>query len=92
VRDATRNAVQRRAAPLNPPTDRVGRTLPSHRHWHEAKHKFIYVLSGVLVLVEDGETTLGPRDAAGLPAAHSLENRSADTAIYLVVGTRAGRA
>jgi len=50
------------------------------------------VLSGVLVLVEDGETPLGPRDAAGLPAAHSLENRSAETANYLVVGTRAGRA
>jgi uncharacterized cupin superfamily protein len=66
--------------------------VPSHRHWHEAKHKFIYVLSGVLVLVEDGETPLGPGYAAGLPAAHSLENRSAETAIYLVVGTRAGRA
>ena len=48
------------------------------------------MLSGVLVLVEDEETPLGPGDA-GSPVAHSLENRSAEPAIYLVVGTRAGR-
>lgn len=67
----------------------------SHRHWHETEDEFIYVLSGALVLVEDEETPLGAGDAAGWaagsPIAHSLENRSAEPAIYLVVGTRAGQ-
>jgi hypothetical protein len=32
----------------------------SHRHRHETEDEFIYVLSGVQVLVEDEETPLGP--------------------------------
>jgi uncharacterized cupin superfamily protein len=67
----------------------------SHRHWHETEDEFVFVLSGALVLVEDEETPLGAGDAAGWaagsPVAHKLENRSAEPAIYLVVGTRASQ-
>ena len=65
----------------------------SHRHWHETEDEFVVVLSGELVLVEDVETVLRAGDAAawaaGAPVAHCLENRSADDATYLTVGTRA---
>jgi uncharacterized cupin superfamily protein len=65
----------------------------SHRHWHETEDEFIYVISGELVLVEDGETLLRAGDAAGWkagqPIAHCLENRSGQDAVMLVVGTRA---
>ncbi|MCU0829776.1 MAG: cupin domain-containing protein [Tabrizicola sp.] len=64
----------------------------SHRHWHETEDEFVYVLSGELVLIEDGETRLQAGDAAGWragsPIAHCLENRSADAAVMLVIGTR----
>ncbi|WP_108682202.1 cupin domain-containing protein [Methyloceanibacter sp. wino2] len=65
----------------------------SVRHWHENEDEFIYVIFGQLVLVEDSETVLNAGDAAGwsagTPIAHCLENRSADPAIILIVGTRA---
>jgi uncharacterized cupin superfamily protein len=64
------------------------------RHWHEQEDEFIYMLEGELVLIEnDGETTLKPGDAAGFMAgsgnAHKLINRSDRDAVYFEVGTRA---
>src|SRR6266516_2597290 len=64
------------------------------RHWHEQEDEFIYMLEGELVLQEnDGETVLGPGDAAGFKAGsgvgHCLANRSGRDAAYLEVGTRA---
>jgi uncharacterized cupin superfamily protein len=64
----------------------------SHRHWHAAEDELVYVLSGVLVLVEDNETMLEAGDVAawpkGLAVGHCLENRSDADARYLVVGSR----
>ena len=64
----------------------------SHRHWHETEDEFVYVLSGELVLIEEGETLLRAGDAAGWkagePIAHCLENRSPSDALLLVMGTR----
>jgi uncharacterized cupin superfamily protein len=65
----------------------------SQRHWHSKEDEFIYVLSGELVLCEDGgETVLKPGDAAGWKAGdtngHCLINRSSRDAFYLEVGTR----
>ncbi len=53
----------------------------------------VVVLSGRLTLVEnDGETDLGPGEAAGFPAAsgngHHFLNRGAVPAVYLEIGTR----
>src|SRR3954463_1447366 len=58
------------------------------RHWHEQEDEFIYMLEGELVLQEnDGETVLGPGDAAGFKAGsgvgHCLANRSGRDAAYL---------
>ncbi|SNR62740.1 cupin domain-containing protein [Puniceibacterium sediminis] len=64
----------------------------SHRHWHEAEDELIYVVAGEVVLIEDAETPLVAGDvaawAAGSPVGHCVENRSAQPASYLVVGTR----
>lgn len=64
------------------------------RHWHENEDEFIYMLEGELVLIEnDGESVLGPGDAAGFRAgsgnAHKLINRTDRDAIYFEIGTRA---
>lgn len=69
--------------------------LSSLRHWHEREDEFVWVVSGELVLVEDGgETVLRAGDAAGFkagaPDGHHLQNRSGETAQFLVIGTRAG--
>jgi uncharacterized cupin superfamily protein len=66
----------------------------SIRHWHMAEDEMIYLLEGEVVVTEgDGETTLGPGEAATFPAGvelgHFLQNRSAQPCRYLVVGTRA---
>jgi uncharacterized cupin superfamily protein len=68
----------------------------SQRHWHESEDEFVHVLSGELVLVEDGaETPMRPGDAAGFKAGvangHHLVNRSSREATFLVVGTRVAR-
>ena len=65
----------------------------SQRHWHQMEDEFIYVLSGELVLCEDGgEVVLKPGDAAGFKAdsgnGHCLINRTARDAVYIEVGTR----
>ncbi|HSF95535.1 MAG TPA: cupin domain-containing protein [Thermohalobaculum sp.] len=66
----------------------------SLRHWHTAEDEFVWVVSGELVLVQDGgETVLKAGDAAGFKAGdtdgHQLQNRSGAPAQVLVVGTRA---
>jgi uncharacterized cupin superfamily protein len=65
----------------------------SQRHWHMREDEFVYVLEGEVVLVEDeGETTLGPGDSAGFKAGtrngHHLQNRTTRDARILVVGSR----
>jgi uncharacterized cupin superfamily protein len=72
-------------------------TLPpgawsSQRHWHSAEDELVVMLTGTLVLVEDGgETTLGPGDIAtfkaGVANGHHLQNRSAAAATFLAIGT-----
>jgi uncharacterized cupin superfamily protein len=66
------------------------------RHWHRNEDEFVYMLRGAAVLVEDdGETVLGPGDAACFPAGaangHQLVNRSDEEAVFLEVGTRAAQ-
>ncbi len=66
----------------------------SQRHWHEGEDEFVWVLSGEVVLVEDGvETVLRAGDCAGfkagVPNGHKIENRSGSEAVLLEVGTRA---
>ena len=68
----------------------------AQRHWHAAEDEFVYVLSGEVVLCEDGgEVVLRPGDAAGFKAGvangHCLWNRSSRDAVYLEIGTRAAR-
>ncbi len=69
------------------------RSTSSLRHWHETEDEFILMLSGEVILREEGgETRLAAGDAAAWPAGvlngHCLENRSGADAIYLTVGTR----
>jgi uncharacterized cupin superfamily protein len=65
----------------------------SFRHWHETEDELVYVLAGEVVLIEDEESVLRAGDAAawkaGVAVAHCLENRSAQDATVLMVGTRA---
>ena len=68
-------------------------SISSLRHWHETEDEFILMLSGEVILLEDGtETRLVPGDAAtwpaGVPIGHCLENRSGADATFLTVGTR----
>jgi len=68
----------------------------SLRHWHSGEDEFVWIVSGELVLVQDGgETILKPGDAAGFkagdPDGHHLQNRSGEVASFLAIGTRAER-
>ncbi len=65
----------------------------SQRHWQTTADEFVYVLSGEVVLVgDDGEEVLRAGDAAGFragdPDGHHLQNRSAQDATVLEIGTR----
>jgi uncharacterized cupin superfamily protein len=65
----------------------------SQRHWHRAEDEFVWVLSGQVVLVTDeGEELLQAGDCAGFKAgernAHHLQNRSAQLAVLLEIGSR----
>ena len=65
----------------------------SQRHWHTAEDEFVWVLEGEVVLVEnEGETTLRPGDCAAFPAdvanAHHIQNRSTQEAVLLEIGSR----
>ena len=68
-------------------------TWSSQRHWHTAEDEFVWVLEGEVVLIDDdGETTLRPGDCAGFragePNGHHLVNRSDADAVLLEVGSR----
>ena len=68
-------------------------TWSSQRHWHSHEDEFVYLLEGELVLVTDqGEEVLRAGDCAGFKAGdrngHCLQNRSANDASMLVVGSR----
>ncbi len=65
----------------------------AQRHWHRDEDEFVYVVSGELVLCEDGgETVLRPGDCAGWKAGsgdgHCLINRTESDAVFIEVGTR----
>ena len=66
----------------------------SQRHWHENEDEFVMVLDGEVVLIEnDGEDILRAGDCAthkaGVANGHHLVNRSANDAVFIVMGTRA---
>ena len=70
--------------------------VASLRHWHLREDEFAMVLTGDLILVEDGgETPMHPGDCAawraGEPNGHRFVNRSAAPASFLVVGSKADR-
>lgn len=67
-------------------------TWSSQRHWHTREDEFVYVVAGEVVLVTDeGEEVLRAGDCAGFPHGvangHHLQNRSAQLAIVMEVGT-----
>ena len=89
------NAVDLDQFGVNLTTLRPG-AASAQRHWHAAEDELVYVLSGEVVLCEDGgETVLRAGDAAGfkagVPNGHCLINRSREDAVYLEIGTRAAR-
>ena len=66
----------------------------SHRHWHDNEDEFIYVVDGVIVLIDDtGEHHLTPGMCAGFKAGvrngHHLINKTEAPVTYLEIGTRA---
>ena len=66
----------------------------AQRHWHEAEDELVFVVSGKLVLIEEGgETPLGAGEAATFKAGHAdghyLLNRSTEVAVVLEIGARA---
>ena len=68
-------------------------TWTSQRHWHSHEDELVWVLEGEVVLVEDdGETTLRAGEAAGwkagVPNGHCLQNRAAKEAVILEIGSR----
>ena len=68
-------------------------TWSSQRHWHTAEDEFIYVVEGELTLVTDaGEEILVAGDCAGFkagtPDGHHLQNRTAQDALFLEIGSR----
>ena len=65
----------------------------SQRHWHTAEDELVYVLQGEVVLVTgEGEEVMRAGDSAGFRAGdangHHLQNRSAEEAVMLEIGTR----
>jgi uncharacterized cupin superfamily protein len=68
----------------------------SLRHWHSEEDEFVWVLSGELVLVQDGgETVMRAGDCAafraGDPDGHHFRNRSDRPARMLAMGNRPER-
>lgn len=69
-------------------------TRSSIKHWHSDEDELVYVLEGEISVIEGStESILQAGDAAtfkaGVPAGHSLWNKSARPTKVLVVGTRA---
>ncbi len=68
--------------------------MSSLRHWHLHEDEFVMVVQGVCTLVQDeGATDMHPGDCAafkaGDPNGHHFQNRTAQEARFLVIGTRA---
>jgi uncharacterized cupin superfamily protein len=68
-------------------------TASSQRHWHTHEDEFVFVVSGVVVLITDaGEQPLHAGDSAAFPAGvrngHQIVNRSNAPAVCLEVGSR----
>ncbi len=66
----------------------------SIKHWHSAEDEMIYVLEGVVTVIEGDEVKEAKAGdsitfKAGVPIGHCLENRSTNPTKCLVVGTRA---
>ena len=64
------------------------------RHWHAREDEFVFVVSGEITLIDDlGEHMLTPGMCAGFKAGvangHCLANKSAASASYIEIGTRA---
>ncbi|MBV8775236.1 MAG: cupin domain-containing protein [Deltaproteobacteria bacterium] len=64
----------------------------SQRHWHSHADEFVYVLRGrVLLVTNSEETILETGDCAAFKArsrdGHHLQNRAAEAALILEVGT-----
>jgi uncharacterized cupin superfamily protein len=64
------------------------------RHWHAREDEFVFVVSGEITLIDDlGEHVLTPGMCAGFKAGvangHCLVNKSAASASYIEIGTRA---
>jgi uncharacterized cupin superfamily protein len=66
--------------------------LSSEHHFHEEDEEFVYLLSGRAVAsIGDQELEVGPGDFMAFPRhspPHHMENRGAETVVYLVGGTR----
>lgn len=65
----------------------------SQRHWHTHEDELVYVLSGLVVLIDDdGEHELGTGAVVGFKAGdgngHHFVNRSAADAVFVAVGSR----
>jgi len=63
------------------------------RHWHEQEDEFVIVMSGEVVLREEGgETVLRAGDCAGFRAGvengHAFENRTDEPVVLFEIGTR----
>jgi len=63
------------------------------RHWHEQEDEFVIVMSGDVVLREEGgETVLRAGDCAGFRAGvengHAFENRTDEPVVLFEIGTR----
>ena len=77
---------------VNKVTVRLGASTALN-HWHENEDEFVIVLSGEVVLVEEGiETPLKAGECAGFkvgnPVGHNIINKSSEIAILFDVGTR----
>lgn len=62
-------------------------------HWEEHEDEFLFMLSGSLTVIEDGQPTIiGPGDAccwkAGVAVSHTLRNHTDQPATYLIAGSR----
>ena len=67
----------------------------SQRHWHPEDDEFVWIVSGALMLVEEGtRTPMAPGDCAIFPKAsangHHLVNESAADATLIAVGANRG--
>lgn len=68
----------------------------SQMHWESDEDEFLFMISGSLTVIEDGEgTVIGPGDfccwKAGVEVGHTLKNHGGEPATYLILGSRQPR-